>query len=284
MNVSPNFARHIEALSPASDAMWVGGMTTGLALTLVAAFAPLPANGGTMCAYLGLFIRAALYASAGETLQQRGGATVVALLRVGIVAGLFELIVDWWLVNGIANGRLDYLGARDVVLLASPIWMPLAWACVIVELGYPAIRLFGLLRRRLDQRIAAIVSAVIVAIFAAITIGFYEYFAFRAGWWKYGTANAMIGSFCALFIPVGEAFMFLGRSCIQCRHLGGVCARVPTPRIRTRAIEGASAPTCTWVLTYQRRARRWNGSAIGQEPPYNEVANSGRSMELSEPG
>ena len=158
MDVSPNFARHIEALSPASDAMWVGGMTTGLGLTLVAAFAPLPANGGTMCAYLGLFIRAALYASAGETLQQRGGATVVALFRVGIVAGLFELIVDWWLVNGIANGRLDYLGARDVVLLASPIWMPLAWACVIVELGYPAIRLFGLLRRRLEQRIAAIVS------------------------------------------------------------------------------------------------------------------------------
>jgi hypothetical protein len=29
------------------------------------------------------------------------------------------------------------------VLLASPIWMPIAWACVIVELGYPAVRLFG---------------------------------------------------------------------------------------------------------------------------------------------
>ena len=202
--------------------------------------------------------------------QQRGGATIVALLRLGIVAGLFELIVDWWLVNGIANGRLDYLGARDVVLLASPIWMPLAWACVIVELGYPAIRLFGLLRRRLEQRIAAIVSAVIVAIFAGITIGFYEYFAFRAGWWKYGTANAMVGSFCALFILVGEAFMFLailpiaartlsrddrpiassvaGGALFECRHLGGVCARVPAPRIRTRAIEGSvgsgPAPGC----------------------------------------
>src|SRR5260221_12770393 len=108
MNVSPNFARHIEALSPASDAMWVGGMTTGLVLTLVAAFAPLPANGGTMCAYPGLFIRTALYASAGETLPQRGGATLVALLRVGIGAGLFGPIVDWWLFTGIANGRLAY--------------------------------------------------------------------------------------------------------------------------------------------------------------------------------
>ena len=209
MKVSANFARHIDALSRASDAMWIGGMTIGLMLTLVAAFAPLPANGGTMCAYLGLLIRAALYVSAGESLPDRGGATIAALFRIGIVAGLFELIVDWWLVNGIANGRLDYLGARDVVLLASPVWMPVAWACVIVELGYPAIRLFGILRARTSPRTAAVVAAVIVALMAGVTIGFYEYFAYRAGWWKYGPASAMIGSFCALFIPLGEAFMFL---------------------------------------------------------------------------
>jgi hypothetical protein len=60
---------------------------------------------------------------------------------------------------------------------------------------------------------------VIVAIFAGIMIGFYEYFAFRAGWWKYGSANAMIGSFCALFIPVGEAFMFLAILPIAARTL-----------------------------------------------------------------
>lgn len=209
MNVSPRFAAQLAVLSRASDAVWIAGMTTGLALTLVAAFVPLPAGGGTMCAYFGLLVRVALYASAGETLARRGGAAIVALLRLGLVAGAFELVVDWWLVNGIANGRLDYLGARDVVLLASPIWMPLAWACVIVELGYPALRLFGLLRSRLTDRSAAIVSSIVVAVLAGITIGFYEYFAYRAGWWKYAPANAMIGSFCALFIPLGEAFMFL---------------------------------------------------------------------------
>lgn len=219
MNVSPTFARHLEALSPACDARWLAGLTTGLALTLVAAFAPLPAGGGTMCAYLGLLIRAALYASAGEALGGRGGETLVALFRLGIVAGLFELLVDWWLVNGIANGRLDYLGAPDVVLLASPIWMPLAWACVIVELGYPAIRLFGLLRDRLGERVAALVASVVIAIAAGVTIGFYEYFAYRAGWWKYGPANAMLGSFCALYIPLGEAFMFLSILPIAARTL-----------------------------------------------------------------
>ena len=46
MNVSPNFARHIEALSSASDAMWIGGMTTGLGLTLCQRFVAL--HGGTI--------------------------------------------------------------------------------------------------------------------------------------------------------------------------------------------------------------------------------------------
>jgi hypothetical protein len=207
--VSPNFDRRLKELSPASDRIWLAGLTIGLALTLVAAFAPLPAGGGTMLAYLGLFIRAALYLRAGNELSNRGGAALGGLMRMGIVAGLFELSVDWWLVNGITNGRLDYLGARDVVLLASPIWMPLAWACVIVELGYPALRLFGLLRARVAPPAAAVTASLLAAVGAGITVGFYEYFAYRAGWWRYAPAHYMIGAHCALFIPVGEAFMFL---------------------------------------------------------------------------
>ncbi len=219
MNISPAFGRHLDELSPASDQIWMVGMTTGLSLTLVAAFVPLPSNGGTMCAYLGLFTRAALYLSAGETLRHRGGAVLAGLFRLGLVAGLFELIVDWWLVHGVANGRLVYLGGHDVVLLASPIWMPLAWACVIGELGYAAVRLFAILRAPMGQRRAAIVASVIVALGAGILVGFYEYFAYRAGWWRYSPAHAMIGSFCALFISLGEAFMFLAILPIAARAL-----------------------------------------------------------------
>jgi len=127
----------------------------------------------------------------------------------GSSRGLFELIVDWWLVHGVTNGRLDYRGARDVVLLASPIWMPLAWACVIVELGYPALRIFALLRKHMSPSRAAILASIVAAAGAAITVGFYEYFAYLAGWWQYAPAHFMIGAYCALFIPVGEAFMFL---------------------------------------------------------------------------
>jgi hypothetical protein len=209
MRVSPIFARRLDELSPSSDRVWMTGMSIGLVLTIVAAYAPLPPNGGTMCAYLGLLLRTALYLCAGETQRDRGGSVLAGLFRLGIVAGLFELIVDWWLVHGVASGRLEYLGEHDVVLLASPIWMPVAWACVIVELGYPAIRLFAGLRARLGDRAAAIAASILIGIGAGITVGFYEYFAYRAGWWKYAPAHAMIGSFCALFIPVGEAFMFL---------------------------------------------------------------------------
>ncbi len=106
------------------------------------------------------------------------------------------------LIHGVTNGRLVYLTGNDVALLGSPVWMPLAWACVIVELGYPAVRLLSILRRPL-------VATLITALGAGITVGFYEYFAYRASWWKYERASAMLGDFCALYIPVGEFLMFL---------------------------------------------------------------------------
>jgi len=84
MRVSPAFDRRLAELSPDSDRVWLAGLSTGLALTIVAAFAPLPAAGGTMCAYLGLVIRASLYLRAGETLRERGGAVLPGLFRLGI--------------------------------------------------------------------------------------------------------------------------------------------------------------------------------------------------------
>jgi hypothetical protein len=220
VKTSPAFDRRLAELSAGSDAIWLAGMAAGLALTIVAAFAPLPATGGTMCAYLGLLIRSALYASAGQALRDRGGGVITGLFLMGIVAGLFELPIDWWLVHGITNGRLDYLGANDVVLLASPIWMPVAWSCVIVELGYPAVRLYGALRGRMTPSTASLVASLVIAGAAGVIVGFYEYFAYRAGWWKYQPAHAMLGEFCALFVPLGEAFMFLAMLPIAARVLG----------------------------------------------------------------
>lgn len=108
-----------------------------------------------------------------------------------------------------SNGRLVYLTENDIVLLGSPVWMPLAWACVIVELGYPAVRLFGVFKARRGTRRAAVTASLLIASAAAITVGFYEYFAYRANWWRYERANVMIGDFCAVYIVLGEFFMFL---------------------------------------------------------------------------
>ncbi len=207
----PGFLARLAQLSPASDRAWLAALLTGLAFTLIAAYGfPYPqSTSGKFWAYFGLLIRGAIFLAAGERLRGRGGETLSRLFALGLVAGGFELPIDWALIHWVGSGRLVYLTGNDVVLLGSPVWMPLAWACVIVELGYPALRLFGLWRERMGRRVAAVLTTLIVAIAAGNTVGFYEYFAYRAGWWKYLPAHAMLGEFCALYVPLGEFLMFL---------------------------------------------------------------------------
>jgi hypothetical protein len=205
----PRFLELLGQLSLASDRIWLGGLTIGLGFTLIAAFLVPFSVAGPFWAYAGLLLRAGLYLWSGDALRGRGGESLLGLFRMGIVAGFLEILVDWALVHGISSGRLVYLSGNDVVLLASPIWMPLAWACVIVEVGYPALRLFGGLRTRGSVRTAAVVSSVAAGVGAGLMVGCYEYFAYRAQWWKYERANAMVGDYCALYVPLGELLMFL---------------------------------------------------------------------------
>src|SRR5947207_2234999 len=72
----------------------------------------------------------------------------------------------------------------------------------------------------MGARTAAPVTTLLIAVAAGNTVGFYEYFACRAGWWKYMPARAMLGGFCALYIPVGEFLMFLAVLPIAARALG----------------------------------------------------------------
>jgi len=207
----PAFLARLGQLSGASDRAWLAALLVGLVFTAIAAYAfPYPQSpSGKFWAYFGLLIRAAIFLGAGRRLENRGGETLARLFALGLVAGAFELPIDWALIHWVKSGQLVYLTGNDVVLLGSPIWMPLAWACVIVELGYPALRLYGLWRGRMGTRTAAVVTTLVIAVSAGNTVGFYEYFAYRAGWWKYLPAHAMLGGFCALYIPVGEFLMFL---------------------------------------------------------------------------
>ncbi len=203
------FLHRLGELSVTSDLIWLVALTVGLSFTLIAAYLFPFSPSGKFWAYASLFIRASLYLWSGENLKGRGGETLAGLFKLGIVAGVFELLVDWGLIHWVSNGRLVYLTENDIVLLGSPVWMPLAWACVIVELGYPAIRLFGVFKAHMTTRWAAVTASLLAASAAAVTVGFYEYFAYRASWWKYERANVMIGDFCAVYIPLGEFFMFL---------------------------------------------------------------------------
>lgn len=241
---APAFVRRLDELGRTSDLTWLLALTTGLVFTVIAAtlFAFTPS--GNFWAYAGLFVRGSLYLRAGETLKGRGGETLAGLFKLGLVAGLFEVLVDWALIHWVPNGRLVYLTGNDVVLLGSPIWMPLAWACVTVELGYPAVRLFSVFRRRMALRPAAVAASLVAAAGAGITVGFYEYFAYRANWWRYERAHAMVGDFCALYIPLGEFFMFLGILPIAARAL------VRTDRPVSDAIDGGARFAVCIALGY----------------------------------
>lgn len=206
---NPRFQRRLDELGAPADRVWFLALNTGLVFTLIAAYLFAHTPSGNFWAYAGLFVRASLYLGAGDRLKGRGGETLAGLFRLGIVAGLFEVLIDWALIHWVKNGRLVYLTGNDVVLLGSPIWMPLAWACVTVELGYPAVRLFSVLRGRMTARAAAATASLVAAAGAGLTIGLYEYFAYRANWWKYERAHTMVGDFCALYIPLGEFVMFL---------------------------------------------------------------------------
>src|SRR5262245_31969547 len=203
------FIRRMELLSGASDAVWLTALTVGLGFTLIAAYGFPGSPSGKFWAYAGLLVRASLYLWAGDALRVRGGEVLRRLFVLGLVAGVFELLVDWALIHWVPNGKLVYLTDNDVVLLGSPVWMPLAWACVIVELGYPAVRLYGIWRAKYGEWFALWTASSIIAVSAGFTVGFYEYFAYRARWWRYEPANAMIGQFCAVYIPLGELLMFL---------------------------------------------------------------------------
>lgn len=205
----PVFLRRIGELSVKSDRIWLAALTVGLGFTLIAAylfdFSPM----GKFLAYAGLSIRAILYFRAGVVLEGRGGEVLSDLFKLGLVAGIFEILVDWGLIHWISNGRLVYLTGNDVVLLASPLWMPVAWACAIAELGYPALRLFRWLKASMTTNRAAIIASLLTGLAASVTVGFYEYIAYRANLWKYEEANVMLGGSYALYIPFGEFLMFL---------------------------------------------------------------------------
>lgn len=205
----PEFLRRLGELSARSDRVWLAALSVGLGFTLIAAYLFAFSPAGKFFAYAGLSIRAILYFRAGVVLEGRGGEVLSDLFKLGLVAGTLEVFVDWGLIHWIANGRLVYGTGNDLLLLASPLWMPVAWACVIAEFGYPAMRLFRWLKASMTTRRAAVIASILTGLAASVTVGFYESLAYRADLWRYENASVVFGDSCALYIPFGEGLMFL---------------------------------------------------------------------------
>lgn len=203
----PTFAQRLDELGPASDRAWLAATTTALMTTLIAVYACEGSVSGKFWCYGAILVRASVFAWSREGLRGRGGETLFGLFALGLVAGAYEILADFGLVHWVARGRLVYTTGNDVVVLASPIWMPFGWACVITELGYPCVRLFGILRRRLALRPAALATCATMGINAGMMGAFWEIYAWRAGWWYYEPARVMLADHCAAYIALAEVFM-----------------------------------------------------------------------------
>jgi hypothetical protein len=178
-----------------TDLVCLAGLTSGLICTLIAA--NLMPEAGRFWAYTTILSRLLMYWGTSRT---RSGKIYAELLSMGLIAGFIELLADYYLIHWVTAGRLVYV-ASDAILLDSPLWMPFAWTCVVTELGYVGLRLARIGRQPWLGAIAG-------GLLAGVTIGVYEYFAYQAGWWYYESARRMIGTHCALYIPLAEAIMF----------------------------------------------------------------------------
>jgi hypothetical protein len=127
----------------------------------------------------------------------RRDALLGRFLLFGIVVGLVELPADAWLVDH--TRTLDYSIGGGPVIWRSPLWMPLAWEVVAVQFGYIGLRLW----ERFGKA-----GLLMIALFGAINIPFYEEMARRIQWWQYSGCRMI--SFTPWYIILGEFGIALG--------------------------------------------------------------------------
>jgi hypothetical protein len=121
----------------------------------------------------------------------RRDALLGRFLLFGLAVGFAELPADAWLVD--YTRTLDYSIGGGPMIWRSPLWMPLAWEVVAVQFGYIGLRLwesFGKL------------GLLMIGLFGAINIPFYEEMARRIHWWQYGGCRMI--SFTPWYIILGE--------------------------------------------------------------------------------
>ena len=106
---------------------------------------------------------------------------IIRLIIFGSLAGIIELFADHYLVDTIDS--LVY-PSKEPMIWSSPAYMPMAWANVLIQLGY-----YGLLLSRWKGQILA---SIVLGLAGAMYIPLYEHLAKDAGWWWYHSNTPMI--------------------------------------------------------------------------------------------
>ena len=114
------------------------------------------------------------------------------LLLFGLIAGFGELLADWWLVD--STGTLIYPN-DEPMLIRSPLYMPFAWAVILVQIGYLSWLVSTIKSMRLAVLTAALMGLSIIPLM--------EHWAKDAGWWYY--VNCRLFGSAPLYIITGES-------------------------------------------------------------------------------
>lgn len=136
----------VAAISSATDAGWISAFTLAIGMYVI----------------IGSFA----YLTKDEFLYR--------LLLFGIIAGAVELFADCWLINS----TLTLVYPQDEPMVAcSPLYMPFAWAVVLVQVGY----LGWLISGHKSLGFSMLATMVLGLLF----IPLFEHWAFGAEWWYY---------------------------------------------------------------------------------------------------
>lgn len=154
-------------------------------------------------------------------------------LAFGLAAGVVELPVDAWLVERAGRSLVYPPGGVEPLIWDSPVYMPFAWAIILVQIGV----ISAWLRRRLG----VVAGAVVTALVAGVNIPFYEHLAHDAHYWSYERTPMLLGA--PYYVIVSEFLLALPLAplglLVERRHGAWSLA--------LGALEGAWMFPCVWI-------------------------------------
>ncbi len=203
----------VEGLDIQTDLWWLATALIGLAAAMMGAFAFQEA--GLFWCYLSVLLRLSIVVCLA---QQPWGAVFARLLPLGLVAGMFAIFPDYLLARGFRTAQRVYTDSGATVL-ASPLYVPLAWACSLTEVGYVTLRLSGIFTKRWPGQTGLGLTMLAGGVVAAVSAACYEILAVKGRWWYYRPGHAVIEDTLAAHVVVSHFFVFMGFMPVFSRYM-----------------------------------------------------------------